>query len=134
MLKVVQGWCHIKNLRLVTKKNLLLAGLYCSSGRVVPFLTHPSFSLKDAYRITGKIARYLGKFLEHVFLDKVGGCTQFAHGRSRMTVDPHIPTIPGRSTSGFHRPGRHSLHQAQSAVRCSASGMRGEVHPSKNRS
>ena len=34
-----------------------------------------------------------------------GGCTQFVHGRSRMTIDPRIPTMPGRSTSGFHRPG-----------------------------
>ena len=24
------------------------------------------------------------------------------HGRSRMTIDPRIPTMPGRSTSGFH--------------------------------
>ena len=28
------------------------------------------------------------------------------HGRSRMIIDPRIPTMPGRSTSGFHRPGR----------------------------
>ena len=27
------------------------------------------------------------------------------HGRSRMTIDPYIPTMPGRSTSGFHQPG-----------------------------
>ena len=26
------------------------------------------------------------------------------HGRSRLTIDPRIPTMPGRSTSGFHRP------------------------------
>ena len=24
------------------------------------------------------------------------------HGRSRMTIDPSIPTTPGRSTCGFH--------------------------------
>ena len=35
-----------------------------------------------------------------------GGCTQFVHGRSRMTIDLRIPTMPGRSTSGFHQPGR----------------------------
>ena len=63
-----------------------------------------------------------------------GGCTQFAHGRSRMTIDPRILTMPGRSTSGFHQPGRHCLHQARSAVRCSASPMKGELPPSKNRS
>ena len=61
-----------------------------------------------------------------------GGRTQFAHGRSRMIIDPRIPTIPGRGTSGFHQPGRHCLHQARSAVRCSASRMKGELHPSKN--
>ena len=63
-----------------------------------------------------------------------GGCTQFVHSRSRMTIDPRIPTLPGRSTSGFHQPGRHCLHQARSAVRYSASRMKGELHPSKNRS
>ena len=63
-----------------------------------------------------------------------GGCTQFEHGRSRMTTDPRIPTMPGRSTSGFHQPGRHGLHQARSAVRCSASRNKSELHPSKNRS
>ena len=65
---------------------------------------------------------------------RAGGCTQFVHGRSRTTIDPRIPTMPGRSTSGFQRPGRHCLHQVRSAVRCSASRMKGELHPSKNRS
>ena len=50
-----------------------------------------------------------------------GGCTQFSHDRSLMSIDPRIPTMSGRSTSGFHQPGRHCLHQARSAVRCSAS-------------
>ena len=27
-----------------------------------------------------------------------GGITQLVHGRSRMTIDPRIPTMPGRST------------------------------------
>ena len=31
------------------------------------------------------------------------------HGCSRMTVDPRIPRTLGRSTSGFHRPGRYSF-------------------------
>ena len=61
-------------------------------------------------------------------------CTQFVHGRSRMTIDPRIPTMPGRSTSGLHPPGSHCLHQARSAARCSASCMKAELHPSKNRS
>ena len=42
-----------------------------------------------------------------------GVCTQFVHGRSRMTVDPRIPTMPGQSTSGFHHPGRRCLYQAR---------------------
>ena len=55
------------------------------------------------------------------------------HGRSRMTIGPRILTIPGRNMSGIHRPGRHCLHQARSAVRCLASRMKGELHPAKNR-
>ena len=31
-----------------------------------------------------------------------GGRTQFVHGRSRITVDPRIPILPGRGMSGFH--------------------------------
>ena len=60
--------------------------------------------------------------------------TQFVHGRSRMTIDPRIPTMPGRSTSGFHQPGRHCSNQARSAVSCPASRRKGELHSSKNRS
>ena len=62
-----------------------------------------------------------------------GGILIFMHGRSRMTLDPRVPTMPGRSTSGFHRLGRHCLQQARSAVRCLASPMKGELHPTKNR-
>ena len=58
-----------------------------------------------------------------------GGCTQFVHGRSRMAIDPRVSTMTGRSTSGFHQPGRHCLHQARSAVRCSTSRTKGELHP-----
>ncbi|CAN0256107.1 unnamed protein product, partial [Laminaria digitata] len=34
------------------------------------------------------------------------GVLVIMHGRGRMTVDPRIPTIPGRGTSVFRRPGR----------------------------
>ena len=34
-----------------------------------------------------------------------GGWTRFVHGRSRMTIDPRIPNVPGRSTLGFPQPG-----------------------------
>ena len=53
------------------------------------------------------------------------------HGRSRMTIEPRIPTMTGRSTSRFHRSGRRHLHQARSAVRCSVGRMKGELHPSR---
>ena len=45
-----------------------------------------------------------------------GGVLIVMHGRSRMTVDPRILAMPGRSTSGFHRPGRQWLHQARSVT------------------
>ena len=44
-----------------------------------------------------------------------GRGTQFVRGRSRMTINPRIPTMPGRSTSGFHHPGKHCLHQKREA-------------------
>ena len=52
---------------------------------------------------------------------------------SRMTVDPRIPTMPARSSSGFDPPGRHCLHQVRSAVSCSAIRMESKLHPTKNR-
>ena len=54
-----------------------------------------------------------------------GGVTHVMHGRSRMTIDPCIPTMPGRSTSIFHRPGRHCFHQSGTDVRCRTSHMTG---------
>ena len=45
-----------------------------------------------------------------------GGVLIIMHGRSRMTVDPRIPTMPGRSTSGFHQTGRRCSHQARSEM------------------
>ena len=62
-----------------------------------------------------------------------GGYSLFMHGRSRMTIDPRTPTMPRRRMSGFHRPDRYCLHQVRSAVRCSASHIKGELHPPKNR-
>ena len=35
-----------------------------------------------------------------------GGVFFVMHGRSRMTTDPRIPKMPGRSTSGFTDQGR----------------------------
>ena len=73
----------------------------------------------------------------HIFAPERGGWGGYSilmHGRSRMTIDPRSRNMPGRRTTGVHQPGRHCLHQARSAVRCSASRMKGELHPSKSRS
>ena len=35
-----------------------------------------------------------------------GGVLNIMNDRIRMAIDPRIPTMPGRSTSGVHRPGR----------------------------
>ena len=42
-------------------------------------------------------------------MDWWGGVLIVMHGSSRMTIDPRIPTMPGQSTSGFHRPGTELL-------------------------
>ena len=47
-----------------------------------------------------------------------GGCTQFVHGRSRMAMDPRIPTMPGRGTSGFHQLGREGRGGRNKDFRC----------------
>ena len=49
------------------------------------------------------------------------------------TIKPSHPSEGrnGRSTSGFHGPGKHRVHEARCAVRCSASGVKGELHPDK---
>ena len=66
---------------------------------------------------------------------RTDGGTYVMHGRSSKTIDPRIPTMTGwrgQSTWGFHRPGKHCLHQARSAVSYSASRMKSELHPAKN--
>ena len=37
------------------------------------------------------------------------------HGRRRMAIDPHILTMLGRSTSGFHRLSRYLVLLAPTA-------------------
>ena len=39
------------------------------------------------------------------------------HGRSCMTIDPRTVTMPGQSTSDFHRPGKHLLAPSAKALR-----------------
>ena len=50
-----------------------------------------------------------------------------------MTIDPRIPTMAGRSTSVFTDQADIGCTKRVSAVRCSASGVKGELHPTKNR-
>ena len=59
-------------------------------------------------------------------VDGKGGCTQFGHGRSRMAIDLRIPTMPGRSTSGFHQPGKHCVQRG--AVRRGGGEGGGRTH------
>ena len=61
-----------------------------------------------------------------------GGVLVFMHSRSLKTIDPRIPTVPRRSTSGLHRPGKRRLHQARGAVRCSASRIEGELRSTES--
>ena len=63
----------------------------------------------------------------------VGGA-RFMRTRSLKAIDTRIPTMPGWFTCGFRRLliDRDRLHQARSAVRCLASRMKGELHPTKN--
>ena len=66
-----------------------------------------------------------------------GGLLIVMHGRSRMTVDSRILTMSGRRDRvGFSPTGEalHCLHQAKEApVRCWASRMQGEPHPTWSR-
>ena len=63
---------------------------------------------------------------------KGGSILDIMHGRRLMTIDP---CMPERSTLGCHRPGRQWLlaPSARRNVRCQASRMKGELHPTKNR-
>ena len=60
------------------------------------------------------------------------GISQFVRSRTNMIVSPRISTVPGRSTSGVHQPGRHCLQQARSSVRCPSSCTKSGLHPSNN--
>ena len=55
------------------------------------------------------------------------------HSRSVTSIDACIPEMSERNTPCLHRPRSYCLHQARSAVVCSASRMAGELHPTKNR-
>ena len=46
-----------------------------------------------------------------------GGISRFMRSRSRMAIDPRVPTMLLRSTSGFRRPGRHRVPTKREAPR-----------------
>ena len=45
---------------------------------------------------------------------------------------PRIHTMLAWNTLVFHRPSRHRAHLVRSAVRCSASRMKGRLHPTNS--
>ena len=63
---------------------------------------------------------------------KEAGGVHLTHSLSRIFIDARIPATRRRGTLGNHRSGRHRVHQARSAVRFSASRIKGELHPTKN--
>ena len=48
--------------------------------------------------------------------------THFMRSRSVKTIDPSIPTMPERSTSGFYRPGGRCVPQASKQARIGGGG------------
>ena len=67
-------------------------------------ITYQEYMASRAASITQRPRRLLWFSSEGV-LDR-RDVLDLMHGRSRMTIDPRIPTRPGRSMSGFHQPGR----------------------------
>ena len=74
---------------------------------------------------TATVASYPFDIARTALAFQVGGCFRSASGGwgrvvlvrciavLSKTIDPRIPTMLGRSTSDFHRPGRHRVHQAR---------------------
>ena len=54
-------------------------------------------------------------------------CINVALRQKTKTIDPRIPYCAGTEHVGFYQSGRHRVNQARSAVRCSASRMKGEL-------
>ena len=51
------------------------------------------------------------------------------HGRSRIVIDPRLPTMPEIGTLGFGRPRRHCSNQVRSAVTCFRRvALKGKLH------
>ena len=59
---------------------------------------------------------------------QMGGGTHYHAWPSSYDHRPSHPYNAGTEHVGFHRPGRHRLRQTRTAVRCSASLMKSELH------
>ena len=64
-------------------------------------------------------------------LREEGECTHVMIGRSRMTIDLRISTMPGVEHIGFHRRDIHCRHQARITVICWAKRTKGALRPTK---
>ena len=63
-----------------------------------------------------------------------GGGTRFMYCRSRITINSRpFESLLCRDGArrAFRDRGGHRMHQARSALRCLASRMKGELHPTK---
>ena len=88
---------------------------------------------KNARKVLANISNVRGETIANVDWGGMEeGCARAMHGRGRRIIDPRLLTMLRRSAPGFHRPGRHCLHQARSAVRCWSSRMKGALHPTEN--
>ena len=55
-----------------------------------------------------------------------GGSIHFRRSRSRLIIAPRIPTVPGRSTSSFHRPGNVACTKREALGEGKGEGREGE--------
>ena len=71
---------------------------------------HPVIDSANARCLRNGDARYVisaSTFMRKSETNVIGSHTM--HDRSRMTIDVRLPSMPGRSTSGFHRRGAYSF-------------------------
>ena len=101
----------------------MATGMVCSSGCF--FISHSTWKAEGLrarggeYSLVACLSRLI---INHASLSRrntlpILNSISFMHNRSNMTIDPRILTMPGRSTSGYHRPGRHRVHQRGGAGR-----------------
>ena len=77
----------------------------CFERRPAPNETVGSCLLREPAHERSTCDCLLSYWLFYTRYNESGGVLNIKHGRSRRTINPRIPTLPGRSTSDFHRPG-----------------------------